>query len=91
MRILFVAATCAFVLCACTAAAGIAEPCRRKLDDAQVEIILARYLDLTIPHRTKIYWQECRYDIVVWPLPVVPDSQILVTLDADGNLIDKKH
>src|SRR5437868_6223124 len=60
---------------------GDAHPCPRKFTDEQVDRILIEKLPIKYEHRLSVNYTNCRYYMVIWPLPIVVDSNTFVDLD----------
>ena len=89
-RALICAALCLFAASASASDSkpGEAHACPRKFTDEQVDRILIEKLPINYEHRLSVNYTNCRYYMVIWPLPIVVDSNTFVDLDEDGNLPD---
>lgn len=80
----------------CTVADTQASTCVRKYDDLAIRrivdaAIVERAMNVDRPYRIDVNWSDCRYFVTIWRTdpPPPPDSQVLLTLDESGSIIER--
>ena len=63
------------------------DQCRRKFSDAEIDKLLVQKLKYLQPHQTDVRWKDCKYYALIWWLPITPDHNTFVSLDANGNVL----
>lgn len=80
--------------------AGIthADTCSRTFDDAAIRrtvdaAIVEQSLNVDRPYRIDVHWSDCKYFVSLWRTdpPPSPDSQVELTLDEAGRLIERPN
>ena len=73
-----------------TGGKGKKENCSAPLSNENIEKIISREIDLSIPHTTEIKLVDCKYHIFIFPKNSPPDSHVFLLIDAKGNVIKKE-
>ncbi len=69
---------------------GKKETCTAALSNENIEKIISREIDLSIPHTTEIKLIDCEYHVFIFPKNGPPDSHVFLLIDAKGNVIQKE-
>lgn len=82
------AALSCLTLVSCSAQPSGQDSCVRRYSDESIRHMMTSELGLTDGYEININWSQCKYHILIFTPQRAPDSEILVTLDASGRIID---
>lgn len=77
-----------FVLISCTAHTKPRGVCARQFTDNSIRQIVTDELKLVGDYEIRVNWTRCRYYLLILTPSRAPDSEIIVTLDEYGRIVD---
>lgn len=62
--------------------------CVRKYSDEQIFSLVKDRLRIGGEYKIYINWRNCKYYILMYPLPIIVDNQKIVVVDSDGVIVE---
>ena len=72
----------------CTALPGNSGDCKRRFSDDSIRKRVISELKLVGDYEINVNWSKCKYFLLIFPPSRAPDSEIIVTFDENGRIVD---